>query len=79
MNAKCLNLALIYLNSKLHSKEHYLVTNTYICIYICEFGQLWRLPESEQCKIGSLLSRYKLFKIAFLTTFIPIKTLYDQI
>ena len=46
---------------------------------IYEFGQLWRLPEAEQCKIGSLSLRYNLFKILFLTTFIPIKTLYNQI
>ena len=46
---------------------------------ICEFGQLWRLLEREQCKIGSLLWRYKLFKISFLTTSILIETLYNQI
>ena len=46
---------------------------------ICEFGQLWRLPEGEDCKIGSFSWRYKLFKIPFLTTFVWIKTLYDQI
>ena len=26
---------------------------------ICEFGKLWRLPEGEDCKIGSFSSRYK--------------------
>jgi len=46
---------------------------------ICEFGQLWRLPEGEQCKIESFSSKYKLFKILFLTTFISIETLYGQI
>ena len=46
---------------------------------ICEFGQLWRLPEGEDCKIGSFSWWCKLFKILFLTTFISIKTLYDQI
>ena len=46
---------------------------------ICEFGQLWRLPEGLQCKIGSLSLRYRLFKIPFLTTFISTKTLYFQI
>ena len=46
---------------------------------ICEFGKLWRLPEGEDCKIGSFSYRYKLFKISFLTTFVSIKTLYDQI
>ena len=33
----------------------------------------------QQCKIESFSLRYKLFKISFLTTFISIKTLYDQI
>ena len=42
-----------------------------------DFGQLWRLPEGEQCEIESLSLRYKLFKISFLTTFISIKTLYE--
>ena len=46
---------------------------------IWEFGQLWRLPEREQCKRGSLSLRYILFEISFLTTFRPFKTLYDQI
>ena len=46
---------------------------------ICEFGQLWRLTEGEQCKIRNFLSIYKLFKIPFLTTFVSVKTLYDQI
>ena len=46
---------------------------------ICDFGQLWRLPEREQCKIVGLSFRYKLLKISFLTTFITIKTLYDEI
>ena len=35
-------------------------------------GQIWnnwRLPEGEDCKIGSSSLRYKLFKISFLTTF----------
>ena len=45
----------------------------------CEFGQLWRLPQGEQCKIWSLSFRCKLFKISFVTTFIPNKTLYNQI
>ena len=40
---------------------------------ICEFGQIWRLPEREQYKIGSLSYRYKLFKVSFPTTFISIK------
>ena len=42
------------------------------------FGQLWRLPEGEQLKIGRLSSWYKLFKIPFLTTFISTKTIYEQ-
>ena len=46
---------------------------------ICEFGKLWRLPEGEDFKIGSFSLRYKLFKIPFLTTFVSIKTFYDQI
>ena len=46
---------------------------------ICEFDQLWKVQEGEQCKIGSLSWKYKLFKILFLTTFISIETLYDQI
>ena len=45
---------------------------------ICEFDQLWRLQEGEQCKIGSLSWKYKLFKILFLTTFISnIQLLYQ--
>ena len=43
---------------------------------ICEFGQLQRLMEGEQCTIGSLSWRYKLFKISFLTTFISMKTVF---
>ena len=46
---------------------------------IYEFHQLWRLPEGEQCKIGIFSWKYKLFKIPFLTTFVTITTLYDQI
>ena len=46
---------------------------------ICGFGKIWRLPEGEHCKIGSFSCEYKLFKIPFLTTFVSIKTLYDQI
>ena len=46
---------------------------------ICEFGQLWRFPEREQCKIKSLSWIYKLFKIQMLTNFILIETLYYQI
>ena len=44
-----------------------------------ESGQLWRLPEGEKSKIGSLTSGHKLFKTPFLTTFSSIKTLYNQI
>ena len=46
---------------------------------IFEFGQLWRLPEGEQCNIESSSLKYKLFKISFLKTFISIKTLNHQI
>jgi len=62
-----------------HSKSLWSWQNSAISREKSCFGQLWRLAEGKQCKIGSFSLRYKLFKISFLTTFIQIKTLYNQI
>ena len=41
--------------------------------------KLWRLLEGEWCILEGWLRNSMLFKMTFLTTFVSIKTLYDQI
>ena len=45
---------------------------------LAEFLQLWRLLEGKRCTLASRSLRSKLFKMAFLTTFIWGSTLYDE-